>query len=390
MGGTGGSNAPGMWDSFVDAWTGPPRNVSDPLYSRTPLRSQTSASGTPVVNPINPSWDRFSGSPLAPPSFVGSTANPAINPTSTPTNYFEQAFRRAMTGAPARSTGTSVSAPTVPRGTGSGSGSGGSGKTTPASTPAGRTTQVPISTVTPNIARDLNFMEGLGLKLPEGMKGVVGRGKTGATGTNIGQTNLGSILESAAPFIDNLGNILNPIPKLNQPSLLRTPQLETSHNIEPFLQEARRGLRTTNKAIDRSVGQGNVAAAYKAGALSDYLRAVGGATNTKTNTERQLRNQQAQATSNVDAANTQILNNYDMQLTGRQEAQRLARIGQLNNLGEDFLTMRNDRLLRGLDVDKFKVLAEMFRDVIGSSNLKNAPEFQFGRYGGKIRKPRKY
>lgn len=301
-----------------------------------------------------------------------------------PTGSFSEVFSRAMGNAknnPSTFTDPVVPTvtPSVPRGTDKSGGSGKGSTTTPATTSVERTNVTPITAKSLWASPDLPGVTGSRLPVTPGAPG-----SSGGTGKDV-VGNLNEALGNIGPYLDNFANILNPIPRLNAPRYMRAPRLETSYNIDPYLQEARRGLRTTNTAIDRSVGQGNVAAAYKAGALADYFRGVGGATAMKENTERQLRNAQAQAVADVDNANAQITNNYQLQLTGRQEANRLRNIGMLNNLGEDFMTQRNDKAMRDLDKQKFAVLAEIFKDVIGSSpGLRNMPEFK--KYGGRIKK----
>lgn len=310
------------------------------------------------------------------------------------------AYMRRNPSVNAPSTSKASVSSNVPRGTGTGKGT---GVVTPAplDRSMGPAVTGPKAAKFANTTRGFNTMNSL---IPNSEIGEAGRPgmnlKTrGAKPSPVsGKRSAGEIAEGIAPFLDNFANLLNPTPRVPVPNMFRTPQFETKYNIEPQLQEMRRGLRTYGNQVDRSVGQGNVAAAYKAKGLADYFRGAGQAYGQKENTERGLRNANTQAVAQVDQANTEMMNNYQLQNTSRSESERLRRMGMINNLGEDFLTMRNDRLMRELDTDKFAILGNVFKDVIQSNpEMKKLFEDQLSggiyqkgkktnKYGGKIKR----
>lgn len=201
------------------------------------------------------------------------------------------------------------------------------------------------------------------------------------------------IMGAAAPFMDNLANLINPTPRIPAPRFATPARIDTRVNVAPQINEMRRGMRQFGQSVDRSMGQAGQAAAFKGQALGDFFRGVSDIEGQRENMERSLRNQQAQEIARTDMMNQQIASQFDQQQLARTEAERMRRIGLLTNLGEDFMTMRDDKRLRELDDERLDIMQMAFE--VGQKDpgvidiLEKLRNVKTRKYGGRLRKKMK-
>lgn len=152
-------------------------------------------------------------------------------------------------------------------------------------------------------------------------------------------------------------------------------QMETDVDTSAERRALAESRRQAFNAIDNSSVMGSMNAAAKAKTQSDYYKNIRSIKNQERQQEQQLRQQQDMANYQTELQRVQNLNEYNMNLFGRREAQRTEASQNVANLAEK--SMLQKKQYNQNEADKLKMAAlaasdsEVFRHFINQDVFKN-------------------
>ena len=181
---------------------------------------------------------------------------------------------------------------------------------------------------------------------------------------SINKDKLGSIVDSAMPFIDNIGNkILNSAtPNVPAPTMTKVPRFNTNVDISADVNNVNSSIDSANKMIANY--SSNPTAMFAANSVR-RINALNPIYQNKNNTERELQNRQLEMIAANDASNSAKLDNYSMEQTKRNAGVLLDDTANLADIQNNILTNREFKANKTsedkwLEVEKSKYPNTMF------------------------------
>ncbi len=194
--------------------------------------------------------------------------------------------------------------------------------------------------------------------LPQGTDVTVGSDSTASAKTG---KSFGQYAAMAAPYLDNVANlaIAANTPRIPQPILTPSPNLETTLNINPQLRNLSNDARAANLDIDRRTSSAGVANANKGQILANKWRAIGDLNANKQNTENQMRNQASMADYQARRSNNDLLNQRNLNQMIRTDDVNQRYGSVLSDFGNDIAQASRERNMKDLDQEKMKMIMKV-------------------------------
>lgn len=176
--------------------------------------------------------------------------------------------------------------------------------------------------------------------------------------------NLGNALGNAAPFLDNLANLVtaSKTPDIPTPILTEGPRLKTKINVNPALRRINNDVTAASKGIDMTTGSAGVAAANKGKLIADKWRAIGDVEANKQNQEAQLENTAAMADYQSRSANNTLVNQRNFNQMQRQDDINQRYGDVLSDFGSDIANINREKNLMAKDKESLKLLMKVNPD----------------------------
>lgn len=170
--------------------------------------------------------------------------------------------------------------------------------------------------------------------------------------------NLGNFLGQAAPFMDNIGNLIATAktPAIPDPILTPPPRLASKLNVNPQLRRVENDARATNMAIGQTTGNVAVANANKGSVLANKFRAVGDIEANKVNAETQMGNRAAYADYEGRSRNDQLVNQRNTMNMMRTDDINSRYAGVIGNFGDDIANINREKNLMARDKEAMSLL----------------------------------
>jgi hypothetical protein len=175
---------------------------------------------------------------------------------------------------------------------------------------------------------------------------------------------LSGALGSAAPYMDNLANLItaSKTPQIPDPITTAAPRLNTKVNVNPQLKRINDSTAAASRGIDMTTASAGVAAANKGKLLADKFRAIGDVEANKQNVEAGLQNQAAMADYQNTVQNNALKNQRNFNQMQRQDDINQRYGSVLSDFGNDIANVTREKNLMAKDKDALKILMKVNPD----------------------------
>ena len=184
---------------------------------------------------------------------------------------------------------------------------------------------------------------------------------------------LGGVIRDTMPYVDNITNALLTLntPKVAQPSYIKPRKMQTEININDKVGEVNQAVASSNRFIEGNTT--NSTAARNAITVSNLkgVEAKGRIAAQKDNIESQLKNQDAQNRTRVDAINAGKTDQYNAMQTARQGAIQSRISANAANLADDYIESRNFNETQQYNDEELSALKAMYNPgVVGRTEAR--------------------
>jgi hypothetical protein len=186
---------------------------------------------------------------------------------------------------------------------------------------------------------------------------------------------IGQVAPYLSYFVDNLANTKDNMPQVPEPIMDKYIPMKTKYDITAPLNEMKRNLSTTNRAIRNTASSSASARGAMAEGLAKTFDESNSLYTQKENQETNLINADRANAQGVANANVAKRNNYNMLRMRREAKRRSERSENYANLSGDFQDIIQQTNQYGLDKDKIAILSKGYENSGATGKLMDTDWF---------------